>query len=122
MRTEDVRKLGDRVKDHLLAQGFRDDMLYVHVAETYDNKILVTLYPFTYDCPACRAKGFVPRLADAFKEMLRPTWCESCMDLTRLRWDRRDELMPRLVRLLETDFTVAPLSPGNPYSSILITG
>lgn len=122
MRTEDAQKLADRVKDHLLAQGFRDDMMYVNVAETYDHKLLVTLYPFAYDCPACRAKGFVPKLVDAFKQRLRPTWCVTCMDLTQLRWDRERELLPRLERLLEREFTVTKVSPDSPISSLLVTG
>lgn len=122
MRTEDAQKLADRVKDHLLAQGFRDDIVYARVSETYDNRVLISLTPFEYDCEACRAQGFVPKLVDAFMQKIKPTWCNTCMDLTRARYDRIEQLVPRLLQALATEFTAELSLPDNPFSSVIVTG
>lgn len=122
MRAEDARKLADRVKDHLLAQGFRDDIVYARVNETCDNRVLVSLTPYEYDCETCRTKGFTPRLAEAFTQRLRPTWCNACMELTQVRYDRVEQLVPRLFRALATEFTAELSLPDNPFSSVIVTG
>ena len=98
METERARLMADRIVDHLYAEGFRDEtgMLYVHTTETHDGKVLVTLYPHEYDCETCRTKGFVPKLVEAFKQRLSPTWCKDCMTLTEQRWARVTTLAPSL--------------------------
>lgn len=122
MRTEDAQKLANRVKDHLLAQGFRDDIVYPRVTETYDNRVMISLHPHQYDCEACRSRGFVPRLADAFVQRIRPTWCNTCMELTQVRYDRVEQLVPRLFQALATEFTAELSLPDNPFSSVIVTG
>lgn len=122
METERARLTADRIVDHLYAEGFRDEtgMLYVHTAETHDGKVLVTLYPHEYDCETCQAKGFVPKLVEAFKQRLSPTWCKDCMTLTEQRWARVTTLVPSLKTALEREFTVAEVSPGNQFTSFVI--
>jgi hypothetical protein len=122
METERARTTQDRVKDHLYARGFRDEtgMLYVHTVETYDGKVLISLFPHHYDCETCRAKGFVPKLVEAFKQRLSPTWCTDCQSLTDQRWERLAELTPRLKAALELAFTVIEVSPGSQFTSFII--
>jgi hypothetical protein len=105
-----------------LAENFSDDLLYPHTSVTYDNRVLVSLMPFAYECGTCEAKGFVPRLAEAFTQRLRPTWCSDCMTLTEARWARQRELAPRLYVLLARTFTVERISPGNAASAVIVSG
>jgi hypothetical protein len=122
MNAEHARKLKDRVTDHLYAEGFRDDLMYVHTSVTYDNRVLVSLLPFEYDCETCKAKGFAPKLVEAFVQKLRPTWCDDCMDLTQIRWKRHEELTPKLKAALDRAFAVELSLPDNPFSSCIVTG
>ena len=123
MDTERARTAAGRITDHLYADGFRDEdgLMYVHTVETFDGKVLVSLMPHEYDCETCRAKGFVPKLVEAFRQRMSPMWCTSCMELTQQRWDRTALLTPRLKTVLERAFTVAEVSPGNPFTSFTIT-
>lgn len=107
--------------DHLYAEKFTDDLLHAHIAVTYKGEVMVTLHPHVYGCPSCEAKGFVPRLVDAFKQRIRPTWCTDCLEATDLRRQRQEELTPRLKSALERAFTVREVSPDSPFTSYVIS-
>lgn len=110
-----------RIQDHLFEQGFADDLMYVHASIGFEGQVLVSLLPHAYDCAACKTKGFEPRLADAFKQRVRPTWCGECMAATDRRWERTGQLTPRLKVVLEQAFVVAEISPDNPFTSFMVS-
>lgn len=122
MDAESARKLEDRIRDHLLAEGFRDDLMFARTSVTYDGKVMVTLTPFRWNCATCEGKGFFPRLAEAFTQRLRPTWCTDCMATTEIRWDRTEALTPRLKAVLDRAFATEFVTPDSPFSSIVVTG
>lgn len=120
MTNDELLAMEDDLRAYLMV-NFRDDLLYPDVFWGRGDKLYIHLLPLPYECDSCRVKGFFPRLVEAFKQRINPTWCNECCDKTGLRIQRQKELTPRLLELLEAEFVTDLTLPGNPFSLFAVS-
>lgn len=118
---ERAQALADRILDHLTAEGFHDDQVYARAVVTYDNKVLVRLYPHQFGCAPCADKGLVAKFTDSVKLMFGAQWCPACRKAADQYVVRSRELMPHLKVLLERMFGAQESTPDYPGSFLITT-
>lgn len=110
MRTKTPSTLELQVIEHLAAMP-KDVLLYPKTYGPQDQGVPVILLPYEFECRTCRDRGYAPRLVEAFRLGIRPTWCEECRAETHFRRERHELLNPRLLDFLEQRFIVDAEQP-----------
>jgi hypothetical protein len=109
VETKNPSTLELQVSEHLTHLA-KDDLLYPKIFSAHEG-LLVVLLPYEFECGSCRDKGYAPRLVEAFRLGIRPTWCEECRAESHFRRERHEGLNARLLDFLERRFIVDAEQP-----------